>query len=362
MSNERQDPELPTPTPPQEDWSSQAHVHSLVMLAITLIALYLCFQMLAPFWSALAWALAPAVLVIPIHRRLEARLKSANVAAALSVFSAALLIVVPVMWVASSIVSEAVTGADHVQAQVASGEWRSLLIEHPRLTAIVARLEREFDIPSTVTAASGALIDITGQLIKGSLQQALELLLTFYLLFYFLRDRRRALSSVLLLSPLSTSQMTRLFERVTETLQATLYGTFVVAMVQGALGGLMFWMLDLPTPLLWGVVMGLLAIVPVLGAFLIWIPAAAILLLTGHPLQALILTVWGAVVVGGIDNVLYPMLVGNRLHMHTLLAFIAIVGGLFVFGAAGLILGPVVLTATIVLLEIWRHPDAGVGG
>lgn len=356
MNSNPSDPERPVPTP--EDWGSQAHVHTLVMLAITLIALYLCFRMLVPFLSALAWALALAVLVMPLHRRLEVRFKSVNLAAAVSVLVAALIVVVPVILVTSNMIDEAVVGVGRVQAQVASGDWRSLLAEYPRLTALVDWIDREFDIPGTVTAASGTLSDIAGKIVKGSLQQAVELLLIFYFLFYFLRDRRAALISIRFRSPLSTPQMARLFERVADTLHATLYGTFSVAMVQGALGGLMFWALGLPAPLLWGVVMGLLAIVPVLGAFLIWIPAAAFLLLTGHPLQALILAAWGTIVVGGIDNVLYPILVGNRLHMHSVLAFIAIVGGLFVFGAAGLILGPVILTTTTVLLEVWRNPDA----
>ena len=117
----------------------------------------------------------------------------------------------------------------------------------------------------------------------------------------------------------------------------------------------MFWWLGLPAPFLWGIVMGLLAVVPVLGAFVIWVPAAIFLLLDGSEGKALLLTLWGAVVVGGIDNLLYPMLVGRRLKMHTVLAFISLVGGLIVFGPAGLILGPVIFTVTRLLLEIWRR-------
>ena len=121
----------------------------------------------------------------------------------------------------------------------------------------------------------------------------------------------------------------------------------------------MFWWLDLPEPLLWGIVMGLLAVIPVLGAFVIWVPAALFLLLAGSAEKAMLLTLWGAIVVGGIDNLLYPMLVGKRLRMHTVIAFISIVGGLIVFGPAGLILGPVAYTVTRHLLEFWssRNPE-----
>ena len=148
--------------------------------------------------------------------------------------------------------------------------------------------------------------------------------------------------------------MDRLFSRVGDTVYATIYGTLAVAAVQGTLGGLMFWWLGLPAPLLWGLVMGVLAVVPVLGAFIVWIPAALFLALDGSWGEALMLAVWGGVVVGWIDNVMYPILVGHRLRLHTIPAFMAIVGGLIVFGPSGLILGPVTLTVTVLLLEIWR--------
>jgi predicted PurR-regulated permease PerM len=116
----------------------------------------------------------------------------------------------------------------------------------------------------------------------------------------------------------------------------------------------MFWWLGLPAPLLWGVIMGLLAIVPVLGAFIVWIPVAVFLALDGRWGEALILTTWGAVVVGGIDNFLYPILVGDRLRLHTIPAFISIIGGLILFGASGLILGPLAVAVTLFLFEIWK--------
>jgi predicted PurR-regulated permease PerM len=192
--------------------------------------------------------------------------------------------------------------------------------------------------------------------LQGSVLQAIGAVLVFYLLFYMLRDRAAALQALRSLLPLSEADMSRLFSEVSDTVHATVYGTLVVAAIQGTLGGLMFWWLDLPEPLLWGVVMGALAVVPVLGAFVIWVPVAIFLALEGHVGHALLLAVWGAVVVGGIDNLLYPMLVGQRLKMHTIVAFVSIVGGLIVFGPSGLILGPVVFTVTRLLLEVWKRP------
>lgn len=134
-----------------------------------------------------------------------------------------------------------------------------------------------------------------------------------------------------------------------------IYGTLTVSAAQGLLGGLMFWWLGLSAPLLWGMVMAVLAVVPVLGAFLVWIPAALFLALDGSWVKALILAVWGLVVVSGIDNLLRPILVGKRLNLPTVPSFMSVVGGVILFGPAGLILGPVTLTVTVGLVEIWRR-------
>lgn len=157
------------------------------------------------------------------------------------------------------------------------------------------------------------------------------------------------LKGVRSLLPLSQSETDRLFARVADTVYATFYGTFAISLVQGLLGGLMFWWLGLPAPLLWGVVMFLLSLVPVLGA-----PVALYLAANGGWGKALALTAWGLVVIGSVDNLLYPVLVGDRVRMHSLLVFLSVLGGLLLFGAVGLLLGPLVVVITTLLIEVWR--------
>lgn len=189
---------------------------------------------------------------------------------------------------------------------------------------------------------------------RGSVNQLINLLLTFYLLFYFLRDRQRAWRALADFSPLSRAETNLVARRFMDAVQATIFGTLGVAAVQGTLSGLMFWWLGLPLPLFWGVVIGLLAIVPVLGAFVVWVPAAVFLAFEGHWIKALILAAWGGIIVGGVDNLLYPILVGNRLKLHTVPALIGLIGGIILFGAPGLVLGPAVIVVTLVLVEILK--------
>ncbi len=338
------------------DWGSRSHLQLLVLIVATALGIYLCYRLALPFLPALVWALTLAILFTPLHRWLEAKLKRANLAAAVAVLVVGLIVAVPATFLGQRLILESAKGADIIKTKVESGEWRRVIEAQPRLAPLADWIERQVDLPGTVRSVATWLTNTAGAIVKGSLVQVIGFCLTFYLLFYFLRDRRLALLSLRSLSPLSEAEMNRLFLRVEDTVFATVYGTLAVSAIQGLLGGLMFWGLGLPAPLLWGMVMAVLAVVPVLGAFIVWVPAAGFLALEGSWGKALILTLWGGVIVGGIDNLLLPILVGNRLKLHTILAFLSVVGGLMVFGTSGLILGPLALTITSVLLEIWRQP------
>jgi predicted PurR-regulated permease PerM len=336
-----------------DDWP-HGRAHTVVLTAATIAGLYACYRLLLPFVPAFAWALTAAVLWAPLHRRIERRLIP-NLAAAVSVVAVAAIVFVPGVIVAGRLIEEARRGAIAIRVAVDSGEWQAAIDAHPRIAPLLDRIIRQVDVPALIATAATWLTNTSASLVRGSITQAIGFLLTFYFLFYFLRDRRTALTSVLSLSPLSENELAQIAARVVDTIHATFYGTIVCAAVQGTLGGLMFLWLGLPAPLVWGVIMGLLAIVPIFGAFIVWIPAAAFLALDGHWAKALVLTGWGSIVIGGIDNVLYPVLVGNRLRLHTVPAFVSVVGGLVVFGTPGVVLGPIVVTVTLALLEIWQQ-------
>jgi len=321
----------------------------------TAVGLYVCYLLTIPFLTPIIWSLALAVVCVPLQRRIETVVRNRNVAAAISVFTIGLVVLILVTFVGQRLVSEASTGAQMVNARIESGEWRRALEVNPRLAPLADWMEQQ-NLPQTVKYTVTWLSTKGVNVVRGSVIEVMSLLLTFYLLFYFLRDRRAGIAALRSVLPLTRSEMDRMLTRVGDTIHATIYGTLIVASVQGFLGGLMFWWLGLPAPLLWGVVMGLLAIVPILGAFIVWIPAALLLAIDGHWGQAAILSLWGMIVVGTVDNLLRPILVGRRLKQHTVLAFISVVGGILVFGPAGLVLGPVALTATSVLLKIWPQP------
>lgn len=333
-------------------------IRPLLLLAVTALGLYGCYRLALPFVPALAWALALAVLFAPLQRRLEAKLKRPSLAATVAVILIGLTVVVPATFVGQQLVQQAASGAESVAAKASSGEWRQALAAQPRFAAAAEWVEQRVDLPGSAKSFAAWLSAGAGRLLRGSVFQLIGFGLTFYLLFFFLRDRVEVLRSVRALVPLSEPELDTLFARISDTIHATIYGALAVSAVQGLLGGLMFWWLGLSAPLLWGVVMALLAVVPMVGAFVVWIPAALLLALEGSWGKALILTLWGMLVVGTVDNLLRPILVGRRLRLHTVLAFISVVGGLLVFGPAGLVLGPLTLTITGSLLDVWRQRTA----
>ena len=227
--------------------------------------------------------------------------------------------------------------------------------ENPGVAAAVAWIDERIDIENELGNALASIFATAGAFVQGSLWVGTQLLITLFVLFFLLRDRHPALTALRNLLPLSDDEADMLLKRTSDTIRATVFGNVVVAIVQGALGGLMFWLLGLPAALLWGVVMAVLALIPVLGAFVVWVPAAIFLAVEGSWGKALLLTGWGTLVVGTIDNLLYPVLVGNKLRLHTVPVFFAIVGGLIVFGAAGVILGPVILAVTLGLVDVWKR-------
>jgi predicted PurR-regulated permease PerM len=225
-----------------------------------MVGLVLSYLLTAPFLPALTSAVALSVVLMPLHRRVELRIKRVGIASGVSVFLAAALLIGPAFLIGERILSEATSASRLISQNVRSGEWREMIADHPNLVPAVGWVEQQVNLPRTAEKAVSWLTNVATSFVQGSGVQLVGILITFYFLFYLLRDRRLALAALAALSPLSTADMGALTARVANTIRATVFGTLAMAMTQGLLGGLMFWWLGLPTPFLWGIVMGLLAI------------------------------------------------------------------------------------------------------
>ncbi|HET8995425.1 MAG TPA: AI-2E family transporter [Acetobacteraceae bacterium] len=339
-----------------QQWQlNQSQLRTLVVLAAAAVGFYFCFALARPFLSPLTMGLVLGLLLLPLHRRIERSLPWPSAAAFVSVAVAGVVIIVPGLFVAHQLGREAAIGAGYLEHLLRDTEWRDAAAGYPRIAEVVVWIEQRLNPAGMLADLASWLTSRSTLLLRGSVTQLINGILTFYLLFYVLRDRHQARRLLASISPLSDAETDELIQRFTDTVHATVFGTVVVAGVQGALGGLMFWWLGLPSPMLWALVMALLAVVPVLGTFVVWVPAAIFLALSGAWVKAVILVAWGGGLVATIDNLLYPILVGNRLRLHPVPTFIGMIGGMFLFGTSGLVLGPAIIAVTQALLNILRR-------
>jgi len=180
------------------------------------------------------------------------RLRHPGAAALVAVLAIGCLVVIPATFIGQNVVLQAVKGAEIIEAKVQSGERRRALEVQPRLVQAANQLECRFDLPGLAKSFTGRLSTTAGSLVEGSCVQALDFCLTFYLLFFFLRDRKAALAALRCISPLPLRETELLPHRFGNTVNAAVYGTLTVSSAQGLPGGLMFWWLGSPSPLLWG--------------------------------------------------------------------------------------------------------------
>jgi predicted PurR-regulated permease PerM len=334
-------------------WFSRERVVTLALAAATLLALYVCYLIIQPFIPALAIALALAVSTYKPYRWLLQRLRNEGRAATVAVILTACVIIVPLTLLITYITQEILVNLHDLQGGSTWEQWRDAIHGKPVLGNALRWAESNLDLDAQLTGMAKNLTGHAGSLLRSSITALTQLVIMLFVLFFLYRDHNAALSAVRSLIPLSDREANRMFARIGNTILATVNGSITVALVQSVLAGVMYTILGVPAAVLWSAATFIVALIPLFGTFMVWGPIAAYLALSGSWVKAMVLIGWGLLAISTIDNILYPYLVGNRLRLHTAPTFFAILGGLELFGPAGLILGPLALAITIGLLEVW---------
>ncbi|MCS7024484.1 MAG: AI-2E family transporter [Bryobacteraceae bacterium] len=344
--------------------SAQKRIQQASLALLAFLALYLCYTIIRPFLYAIIAAIALAILFQPLHQAILARVRNPSWAAGLSVLAVVILIVVPALWLGGALVGEIrVLYSSLASKSAADGGWEMWILhrlERPLAYFGIETASPEFSLKTAVLgwldAASATLLRIVRGALGNVAGFLLDSVVTLFTLFFLLRDGhaiRQHASEVL---PLDRQQTERLFTEIGRTVIANMYGILAVALVQGGLIALIFALLGLPSPLLWGLVAGLCSMIPLLGPPLVWVPAAIYLLSVGQYAKAAILVAFSAGVVGMADNFIRPYVISGHVNLHPLLVFFALLGGANAFGVMGLFIGPAVLSVTISLVELLRSP------
>lgn len=351
----------PSQAPPPE---KAAWIGLLIAMGICLVVVLM---VLAPFFSVLLLAVVAAGLIDPVYRRLVSALNGRNrTAGAFICLVLLVVLMVPLFVIAQEVSKEALGIYEMSTTQLTEGRLRSMLdkrqdqIEDINLFLKPFGLEmttdRVYDLVATGGVRIGGFFYKQGvSLAKHLLRFVFGFIFWVLVLYYLLVDGRRLMGWCEGSLPLPADEQRLVAHRFMEMASSLVIGNGVAAVIQGVVGGLVFSLLGLHGAVLWGVVMALLAFIPVVGISLVFVPFSLILLLAGRTAEAVALFVPLAVVATVVEYWLKPLLVGRRAQMHTLLVFLGLIGGAIVFGAVGLLLGPLMITAFLTLAGIYRE-------
>ncbi len=332
---------------------SREQIKNGALVLISLIVLYACWTLLEPFLAPLAWALALAVVVAPLQRHLDARMNP-TLSAMLGSLIVLLVLLGPVVFLTRQIASEASTAIPQLTEALKDRSALQKENQPEWIQTAMNWVETRLDLDAEIQKLTGKVGGWASSFLGVSVWALTQWVVMVLTLFYFLRDRDPLMRFLKGIMPLTSLESDTLFLRISQAIHATVYGNVLVKLIQGGMTGIMFWVLDLPLPILFGAASAIAAILPSIGTALIWGPAVIWLFLKGMWIKATLLLAWGAVAVSLIDNFLYPVLVANELKVHPLAVFFSVFGGMLVFGLVGMVLGPVILAIAYALLEVWR--------
>lgn len=342
---------------------NDSHLHYRTFVILLVIVTLAFGRLLLPYYGAVFWGAILAISFMPLHRRLLAYLPGRpNLSALLTVLLVLLLVILPLTLLAGSLVQE----GSNLYKRIESGElnlgayYEQIVNALP--PSIHASLEQfgladRFSIREKLSAGalqgSKFLASQAVNIGQNTFQFLIGLGIMLYLLFFLLRDGSPLARKIITVIPLSIEHKQLLINKFITVVRATLKGNIVVAATQGALGGLIFWILGIEGALLWGVIMALLSLLPAVGAAIIWLPVAVYFLVTGDYWVGSILILYGILVIGLVDNILRPLLVGKDTKMPDYVVLISTIGGLSAFGLNGFVIGPLIAALFMVAWDLF---------
>jgi predicted PurR-regulated permease PerM len=339
------------------------HIFLIFILFLASLSIYLLYQILSPFLSSIVWAILLAMVLYPVYKKLRNLLRKREILSALIMTLLVLVVIVlPFTLLMVSLASDVVNFYHQVEEMIKTGQLQAYferVKEVPILRSILARLGQRIDLDplplllKNLNQISTFIFNQTTILIKGLSTFVAGFFFTLLSLYYLFKDGSTLFEGLKETAPLPSQEKELLIQRFRDMIYATIYGGILIAVIQGTLGGLSFWILGLPSPIFWGTAMALLSFIPIGGTALIWAPAAILLLIGGAVLKGILLLGIGVFVISMVDNLLKPFFISTRTNIHPLLLFFAVLGGIQAFGLIGVIAGPLIATFFLTLVEIY---------
>lgn len=338
---------------------------NILTLLLSALIGYLLYLIMAPFLTPIFWAIVLVILFFPYFRWIQKHIvKSKPWASLLACVSIALFLILPMAFIGAALVNELYNlyqWAENYLADITSRAHQTPVFIFPYLEKYLGKYidVSSIDLRNIFANTLREVATVAGEGIKGFIKSFAELIvnlfLAFFTMYFLFKDGDKLLNLVKDLMPISKHDRDRIIEKNRDVISSTMYGGVLVGVVQGALGGIAFFFLDLPGPLLWGFVMFIFSFLPSVGTAMIWGPAVIYLLIIGSYGKGIFLAIWGTFVIGLVDNLLRPYIVSGKTNLHPMLLFFSILGAVNVFGFIGVIAGPVILSIAQAVIEIYHE-------
>ncbi|MFA4917414.1 MAG: AI-2E family transporter [Syntrophales bacterium] len=334
--------------------------HSLFFILLglgTLLFIYL----LKPFFFPLFWAALIAGLFKPLYERLNAKLNRPNISTTIIILVFTFIIMLPAIIIGSLLISESLQmyntwGRDSIAIENSMQKIIDVIRYHPYLDKL--KIDESFwteKISEIVRGITHYIFVHTASITQDTLVFFVKSVIMFYILFFFVRDGDKFLRIVNRFLPLENGMGKMFYERFAITARATMKATLIIGGLQGILGGFVFFIAGIERASIWGIVMVFFSLVPGVGCSIIWAPAGVIMLLTGHTWEGILILISGAAVIGTVDNLLRPVLIGKDVQLHPLLIFLSTLGGIALFGISGFIIGPIIASLFLTSWKMYEH-------
>lgn len=324
------------------------------LFLVTLAVLFLCAFLVYPFIPAITGAAVLAIVTRRAYRWWRGKIRNRSAAAASALFLVIVSIIGPLLFIGPYLLRRVMAGVQMLENGRGQQILDAALERFPQIGRVLESSSEFITLGEAVQKMAGFVASGIGGILSNSLGAVSQMVVMLFLLFFLYRDEEEFKVFLGRLLPLTGEETTFLMKRLGDTLRATVVGRLIVASIQGMVAALIFSVLGVRAAIVLGLLTTACGLIPPFGPYLVWLPVAIWLGITGHWIKMAILLAAGMMIISTLDNFLYPVLVGAHLRQHTVAVFLSLIGGIWMFGIAGLVLGPLIFSAAEALLMIWR--------
>ena len=338
--------------------------YSVMLLAILSLLGYLSYQIISPFLVPIAWAIVFSVVFYPVYAFITRYVKVKSIASSITVLLILLVIIAPITYMSFLLIDELQKVGDYTNSgglDVLRNTFE--MMKESSYFEKFSSLIGESNMPTAdqivdnIKKLGRVLVANLSIKITNIISVAINFLFMIFTIFFLFKDGPGFLTRVKDYMPFSDEQKNRLATQVKDMIASTVYGGVVVAIIQGFLGGVAFYVIGIESPVLWGIAMSVMSFVPLLGTLSVWGPASIYLIAQGDYIHGISLILFGTFVISMVDNILKPLIIGSRTKMPTIVIFFTVLGGIKAFGIIGLIMGPLIMAVFVSVFEIFRHVE-----